>query len=248
VTTAPATRTPVLPGDTEASRSQRVITKHGCPHPVNHPSQPPQTSWSARTTTFPAPTRSNHTRCRLRHASRIGSSGESSDQTVTGSTGLPGEVTVKELHVGCAMWTHTAWQGRQLPHPLAAKDRLRAYASCATRWRGTPPSTPSPRWRRVRSWAAQTSPDFRFLLKLPKVITHERRLGDVAEPQRAFLAAIEPIGPRAHALWAQLPPAFGPTDLGALAAFLRHMPPEYRYAVEVRHRAVLRGATVRAAT
>jgi hypothetical protein len=37
VTTAPATRTPVLPGDTEASRSQRVIMKHGCPHPVNHP-------------------------------------------------------------------------------------------------------------------------------------------------------------------------------------------------------------------
>jgi uncharacterized protein YecE (DUF72 family) len=142
-----------------------------------------------------------------------------------------------ELHVGCAMWTHAAWQGRQLPHPLAAKDRLRAYASWCNAVEGNTTFYAIPAVQTVRSWAAQTSPDFRFLLKLPKVITHERRLSDVAEPQRAFLAAIEPLGPRAHALWVQLPPAFGPTDLGALAAFLRRLPPEYRYTVEVRHRA-----------
>lgn len=142
-----------------------------------------------------------------------------------------------ELHVGCAMWTHAAWQGRQLPHPLATKDRLRAYASWCDAVEGNTTFYAIPPVPTVRSWAAQTSPDFRFLLKLPKVITHERRLHDIAEPLRAFLTAIEPLGPRAHALWAQLPPTFGPTDLGALAAFLRRLPREYRYAVEVRHRA-----------
>jgi uncharacterized protein YecE (DUF72 family) len=35
----------------------------------------------------------------------------------------------------------------------------------------------------------------------------------------------------------QLPGAFGPSDVGALAAFLRRLPGSYRYAVEVRHRA-----------
>jgi uncharacterized protein YecE (DUF72 family) len=142
-----------------------------------------------------------------------------------------------ELHVGCAMWAHPAWQGRHLPHPLAAKNRLRAYAGWCNAVEGNTTFYAVPAVETVRSWAAQTSRGFRFLLKLPKVITHERRLGDVAEPQRAFLAAIEPLGPRAHALWVQLPPAFGPTDLGALAAFLRRLPSEYRYAVEVRHRA-----------
>src|SRR5205807_4315952 len=63
------------------------------------------------------------------------------------------------------------------------------------------------------------------------------RLADVATPARAFLDAIEPLGPRVHALWTQLPAAFGPNDLGALAAFLRRLPPHYRSAVEVRHRA-----------
>lgn len=142
-----------------------------------------------------------------------------------------------ELHVGCAMWTHAAWQGRQLPHPLAPKDRLRAYASWCNAVEGNTTFYAVPAVQTVRSWAAQTSSDFRFLLKLPKVITHERRFRDVAEQQRAFLTAIEPLGPRAHALWVQLPPAFGPTDLDALAVFLRGLPPDRRYAVEVRHRA-----------
>ena len=35
--------------------------------------------------------------------------------------------------------------------------------------------------------------------------------------------------------WIQLPASFAPTDLGALAAFLRRLPPRYRSAVEVRH-------------
>ena len=89
----------------------------------------------------------------------------------------------------------------------------------------------------MKSWAEQTTPDFRFVLKMPKPITHERRLADVDDPLRAFLAAIEPLGRRAHALWVQLPPSFGPTDLGALTSFLRRLPREHRYCVEVRHRA-----------
>jgi uncharacterized protein YecE (DUF72 family) len=89
----------------------------------------------------------------------------------------------------------------------------------------------------VRSWAEQTSEDFRFVLKLPKSITHEHRLADADDPLRAFLTAIEPLGRRAHALWIQLPPSFSPVDLGALTGFLRRLPQEYRYCAEVRHRA-----------
>ncbi len=89
----------------------------------------------------------------------------------------------------------------------------------------------------MKSWAEQTTSDFRFILKLPKPITHEHRLADVDQPLRAFLAAIEPLGGRAHALWIQLPPSFSPAGLGALTGFLRGLPRQYRYCVEVRHRA-----------
>ncbi len=89
----------------------------------------------------------------------------------------------------------------------------------------------------MKSWAEQTAPDFRFILKLPRTVTHERRLTDAGEPLRAFLTAIEPLGPRAHTLWVQLPPSFSPAGLDALAGFLKDLPREYRYCVEVRHRA-----------
>ncbi|MGI5169060.1 DUF72 domain-containing protein [Spirillospora sp. CA-253888] len=141
------------------------------------------------------------------------------------------------LHVGCAMWTHAPWQGRFLPHPLPPRERLRAYASWCDAVEGNTTFYATPARATVESWAEQTSPDFRFLLKLPKTITHERRLADADQELGAFLTAIEPLGPRADTLWAQLPGSFGPADLGALAAFLHRLPREYRYAVEVRHRA-----------
>jgi uncharacterized protein YecE (DUF72 family) len=142
-----------------------------------------------------------------------------------------------KLHVGCAMWTHAAWPGRHLPHPLAPRDRLRAYATWCNAVEGNTTFYATPSLDTVRTWAEQTPADFRFLLKLPKVVTHERRLVDVAVPMRGFLGVIEPLGQRADTLWIQLPPSFGPNDLGALAGFLRRLPTAYRYTVEVRHRA-----------
>ncbi len=137
------------------------------------------------------------------------------------------------LHVGCAMWTHKAWQGRFLAH--STHERLRSYAGWCNAVEGNTTFYATPARDTVVSWAHQTDPDFRFVLKLPKSITHEHRLTGVDEELRAFLAAVEPLGPRAHALWIQLPGSFGPPDVPALAGFLRALPRSHRYAVEVRH-------------
>jgi uncharacterized protein YecE (DUF72 family) len=148
-----------------------------------------------------------------------------------------------ELHVGCAMWSLPAWQGTHLPHPLPPRDRLRAYATWCNAVEGNTTFYATPSADTVRSWAEQTGPDFRFLLKLPRPITHDRRLTDVDALVRAFLTAIEPLGPRIHALWIQLPPGFGPADLGTLAVFLRRLAPRgHRLAVEVRHPAFFEDA------
>jgi uncharacterized protein YecE (DUF72 family) len=139
------------------------------------------------------------------------------------------------LHVGCAMWTHKAWQGRFLAGSAPTHERLRSYAGWCNAVEGNTTFYATPARDTVASWARQTDPDFRFVVKLPKAITHERRLTGVDEELRAFLTAIEPLGPRAHALWIQLPASFGPPDVPALAGFLRRLPRSHRYAVEVRH-------------
>jgi uncharacterized protein YecE (DUF72 family) len=135
------------------------------------------------------------------------------------------------------MWTHAPWLGRFLPHPLPPGERLRAYATWCNAVEGNTTFYATPAMSTVQSWARQTSPDFRFVVKLPKSITHVGRLTGIDEELRSFLRAIEPLGRRNHALWVQLPGSFAPADLGTLADFLRRLPRTHSYAVEVRHRA-----------
>jgi uncharacterized protein YecE (DUF72 family) len=142
-----------------------------------------------------------------------------------------------KLRVGCAMWTHATWPGRCLPASMAPQDRLRAYASWCNAVEGNTTFYATPAPSTVLSWAEQTSPDFRFVFKLPRPVTHDRGLVNVDDVLGSFLTAIEPLGPRAQTLWIQLPPSFSPGELGALAKFVRRLPKTYRYCVEVRHRA-----------
>ncbi|TQS41946.1 DUF72 domain-containing protein [Cryptosporangium phraense] len=143
------------------------------------------------------------------------------------------------LAVGCAMWTHKAWPWHSLP----SAERLRAYSSWCTAVEGNTTFYATPPLATARSWAAQTSPDFRFIPKFPRTVTHERRFTGVEADVRAFLDAVEPLGRRASALWVQLPSAFAPADVPALATFLRRLPRSFRYAVEVRHPAFFADAT-----
>ena len=132
------------------------------------------------------------------------------------------------------MWAHRAWPGRFLPRSLPARERLRAYAEWCNAVEGGTTFYATPSREVVTTWAEQTDPDFRFVLKLPRAVTHESRLTGVDGEMRAFLDAVAPLGPRTAALWVQLPPSFGPTDVDALARFLRRLPAHPR-AVEVRH-------------
>ncbi len=121
------------------------------------------------------------------------------------------------LHVGCAQWTHAGWA-------QPSRDKLRSYASWCNAVESNTTFYATPSQTTVAGWAAQTPPDFRFVVKLPQLISHERRLSGVEVELRAFLSAMEPLADRNHAVWIQLPASFSPTDLGTLAAFLHQAP------------------------
>ncbi|MFC0386982.1 DUF72 domain-containing protein [Muricoccus vinaceus] len=56
-------------------------------------------------------------------------------------------------------------------------------------------------------WAASVPPSFRFAAKLPRAITHDRRLDGAAEPLARFLGEVESLGDRLGPLLIQLPPS-----------------------------------------
>ncbi len=64
----------------------------------------------------------------------------------------------------------------------------------------------------VARWAEQAPVDFRFALKVPRTVTHDRRLRDVTEPMRSFLRVVEPLDGRLGPFMVQLPGSFGPGD------------------------------------
>ena len=141
------------------------------------------------------------------------------------------------LRVGCAMWAYKAWQGLHFPDHLARREQLGVYASWCNAVEGNTTFYGLPAPRTVASWAAEAPEGFRFVFKLPRTITHEHHLRDVAADHRQFLERIAPLGERAEQLSIQLPPSFGPADVDALAAFVRSLPTSHRYAVELRHHA-----------
>jgi uncharacterized protein YecE (DUF72 family) len=147
------------------------------------------------------------------------------------------------LRVGCAMWAHKGWQGRDLPDRLRRTAQLPAYATWCTAVEGNTTAYGLPSPATVAAWAAEAPAAFRFLFKLPQVITHQRRLRDAGAELREVVDLLAPLGERAEVLAVQLPAGFGPGDLGALAAFLARAPVDHRYAVEVRHPAFFDGGS-----
>jgi uncharacterized protein YecE (DUF72 family) len=56
-------------------------------------------------------------------------------------------------------------------------------------------------------WAAAVPPRFRFAVKMPKVISHERALARAREPLERFLAEVAGLGATLGVLLLQLPPS-----------------------------------------
>lgn len=142
------------------------------------------------------------------------------------------------------MWAHQGWQGRYLPEKLGRIEQLVAYASWCNSVEGNTTFYGLPSADAIRTWAVAAPADFRFVFKLPRTITHDRRLRHAEVEVREFLDVIEPLGERARTLSVQLPASFGPNDLGVLNSFLGRLPDSHRYGVEVRHPAFFQpGAT-----
>jgi len=88
--------------------------------------------------------------------------------------------------------------------------------------------------RAVRAWAERTPPDFTFALKMPKEVTHDRRLRDADDIVRDFLDRARELGPKLGPILLQMGPDFGPDELPSIETFLPTLPDDLRFAIELR--------------
>lgn len=88
----------------------------------------------------------------------------------------------------------------------------------------------------VRSWKDKTPADFKFSLKFPKVITHEKKLEDVSKPLSILFYALEPLVEKTITLLIQLPPFLTEKKgFDSLQTMTRYLDKRFRYALEVRN-------------
>ena len=120
--------------------------------------------------------------------------------------------------VGTAGWSIAA-------DPDAFGAGASNLARYATRLAGAEVNSSFHRPHRVTTWtrwAKSVPADFRFAVKLPKTITHERRLAGCGELVERFLAETQGLGAKLAVLLVQLPPKLA-FEAGPAGAFLRDL-------------------------
>ena len=108
------------------------------------------------------------------------------------------------IRVGCAGWSLPKAYADRFPpegsHLARYATRLPAVEINSSFYRPHRPAT-------YARWAASVPDGFRFSVKVPKAITHERRLADADDLLDAFLGEATQLGDKLGPLLIQLPPS-----------------------------------------
>lgn len=140
-------------------------------------------------------------------------------------------------HLGCPVWASPQWAGSFYTRKAGRADYLPQYSQVFNTVEVSSTFYAIPPIETVRRWGEEVQPGFRFALKFPRVISHDKRLISVGTETAAFLELLQVLK-EADALgpaFLQLGPNFSTRDFPRLQKYLEQLPADYPYAVEVRH-------------
>src|SRR6266849_6096490 len=147
-----------------------------------------------------------------------------------------------DIRLGTSSFTATGWQGSFYPKGLRPADYLSYYAQHFDTVEIDSTFYATPNVSVVRSWNAKTPEGFLFAAKVPQEITHKRVLKDCDEEFKVFLTTMETLGEKLGPLLFQFGKfdkyAFKSVDdfLARLVPFLKRLPKEHKFAVEIRNK------------
>jgi uncharacterized protein YecE (DUF72 family) len=136
---------------------------------------------------------------------------------------------------GTCGWSYQEWVGAFYPSNRVAKlpfyGRVFGSVEVDSSFYRTPSKS------MVSGWAKATGPLFKFSLKMPKTITHDRKLLHAEKETGEFLEKLEPItrNDKMGCLLLQFPASFTFAEISNLESYLKLLPQDFRFAVEFRH-------------
>ena len=161
-----------------------------------------------------------------------------------GAASTPGPSRVS---LGTSGWSYKEWEG--VLYPRGEKRKLTYYSRYFETVEIDSTYYAYPSKAMVQGYARATPEAFVFSAKLPKLITHEKRLDvgrGVEQDLMRFLHVMRPLedAGKLGALLVQLPPSFSyEGGLASLKGFLEVAPSDLRFAVEFRNLSWLRPET-----
>jgi uncharacterized protein YecE (DUF72 family) len=138
------------------------------------------------------------------------------------------------LWVGTSGYSYKEWSGKFYPERFPAKEMLRFYASRLDAVEINNTFYRLPNEALLQSWAEQVPPEFRFVLKAPRRITHIKRLKDSEAEIEYLFHVARALGSNEGAVLFQLPPNLK-KDLQRLQNILSLVPADRNVAFEFRN-------------
>ena len=138
------------------------------------------------------------------------------------------------LRIGTQGWSYPDWVGPFYPAGSSSSRFLGLYAKAFSAVEIDSTFYAIPPASNFLGWHERTPDDFRFALKLPGELTHERRLQGGLDVLRTFCMRAELLEEKLGPILIQLPPDFTPAERLALEAFVEKLPEGLRFAVEFR--------------
>ena len=131
-------------------------------------------------------------------------------------TDNPHESLTPPIHLGIAGWSIRREHAGEFPQ---TGTHLERYASVFNAVEINSCFYRPHRMSTYERWAASVPANFRFAVKLPKVVTHEARLVNAGPAVDRFLAEIAGLGPKRGPILVQLPPSLAFEEAVALRFF-----------------------------
>jgi len=138
---------------------------------------------------------------------------------------------------GTCAWSYDDWRDVFYPHALPQNRWLEFYARQFPAVEMDSSFYHVPSARAVKHWVDLVGAAFRFCPKLPKTLSHDKRLEDPAAEIALMRQLADELGPHFGCALLQLPPSFhaGLQGEKALRTFLREWPDGLPLAIEFRH-------------
>ncbi|WP_312900789.1 DUF72 domain-containing protein [Chryseobacterium taichungense] len=141
----------------------------------------------------------------------------------------------EKLYIGCSGFYNNDWKGSLYPEDAKSKDFLTLYSqefNCveinSTFYR-------KPTAKTLIKWTEETPEDFRFFIKIPKVVSHEKRMKDCKEEITLFCDHIySHLQNKLSGFLYQFPPSFKNTPEN-LNIILNNIDSRFLNVIEFRH-------------